>query len=154
MAMSVTACSTKIYNAFLGTYSANKTFYHGHSYTANPIACAASVATLKIFEEEQIIKKMQKNLTHFSQHAINFAEGLPLSNFRHLGWVAAWDITDTRTSKKQRLSPAITQAALRKGLLIRPLGNVLYFWPPLTISKKEIDFLFKTTKEVLVELMN
>jgi len=89
MALGATSCTQEIYDAFLSG-DKNKTFFHGHSYTANPIACAASIAALTIYQKSNLIEKSQKKIAYFRKATESLADGNPLKNFRTLGFVAAF----------------------------------------------------------------
>ena len=143
--LSVVATSDEIYNAFYAPYESQKAFLHSHSYTGNALACAAANAVLDIFEKEHIIVKNK----HLSEYIAKEFESLKaftfLGNFRQKGMIYAFDIKDT---KIPRAGLFVFQKALQKGLLLRPLGNTLYFMPPYVISQDEVRYVRQSLEEI------
>mgnify|MGYP001795259406 CR=1 FL=1 len=134
--LSVTVCSEKIYDAF---YSDNpiKTLYHGHSYTANPLGCAAGLASLELMVENQpVFSSMEaKHLQHFEI----LQENPKVEKLRVMGTIAAMDIVSKQESGYlNKVGLQIREKAVEKGLLLRPLGNELYIMPPKCITDEEL----------------
>jgi adenosylmethionine-8-amino-7-oxononanoate aminotransferase len=128
----------QIYDAFYAD-TKDKAFLHSHTYCANPLMCAAAVEVLKIFEEENILEQAQENALYFSQQIKNAdcpssADILASAQIRSIGLINAMDLPNANK---------IAQKALKNGVFLRPLGNTLYFNPPLTITKSEIDEVIK-----------
>ena len=160
MAMFVT--TQKIYDAFYADYNEGKTFMHSHTYSGNPLACSAAIEVLNILEDEKIIEKANEKAPYFTK--IIKDKFLPLENVgevRTIGLINAIELVKDKNTKepfdsKLRVGYQIYKKALKKGVLLRPLGNVIYFNPPLIISKEDMDFVtdvaLECTKEVLDEL--
>ena len=142
--LSVVLTTDEIYQAFYDD-SVVKGFLHSHSYTGNPLACSAALATLAIFESDNVL---QKNLEKSAdiQSKMQLLSELPIQPIRtpgqqNTGMIFAFDvITDNKLFPKQ-----CYQAAIQQGLLLRPIGNTVYLMPPYTISQEEINFMINAT---------
>jgi adenosylmethionine-8-amino-7-oxononanoate aminotransferase len=149
MALGVTSCTQKIYEAFLSD-DRLKTFFHGHSYTANPVACAAGNASLDLFEKEGTIEKA----VYISKKHQYFADGLVMKPVRvavrQQGTILAIEV---RTGESTSYFNAIRDRAyayfLEKGILMRPLGNVIYLMPPYCISDTDLAYIYGAIEEFL-----
>lgn len=141
--LGATLVTDEIYQAFCADYVEKKTFFHGHTFTANPLACAAALASLKIFEEENVMEKVNEILPCFHSAMEEF-RGLPfVGDVRYLGLIGALELVKDKDTKqgfdfKERIGFKIYQRALKKNLLLRPLGNIVYFFLPLCIRKREL----------------
>ena len=143
--LGVTATTTAVYDAFLSDDRA-KTFFHGHSYTANPLACAVAIASLDLFRDDAV-------LTHVTRLEQQLRAGFePLravGDVRVIGGVAAVELTSNKPGYLDQIGPRLAAAFLARGLLLRPLGNVVYFMPPYCISESETDWAVMQIREVL-----
>jgi adenosylmethionine-8-amino-7-oxononanoate aminotransferase len=148
MALGVTACTEKIYQAFVSD-DAQKTFFHGHSFTANPLACAAANASLDLFETNNVLNTIQ----HIEQKNIAFAQQLRqlngIKNIRVLGTILAFEIEQGEDVYLNSISQTITQKALEKNVYLRPLGNTVYIMPPYCITNEELDKVYRVLLEVV-----
>lgn len=146
--LSVTVCSDKIYEAF-NSSDPIKTFWHGHSYTANPIGCAAALASMELMEEhEPVFTEMES--WHREQLA-ELADHPKLKNHRVMGTIAAMDIvTDGEEGYLNKVANHIKKNCVDQGLLLRPLGNVLYLMPPYCTTRRQLEEMY----EGVVELIN
>lgn len=145
--LSVTVCSEKIYDTF---YSDDpiKTLYHGHSYTANPLGCAAALASLELMVENQpVFSSMEdKHLKYLKKLQGNSK----VEKLRVTGTIAAMDIVNTQKSGYlNKVGLEIREKALEKGLLLRPLGNVLYIMPPYCITDEELSEVYEGIYDIL-----
>ncbi|EGK8084445.1 adenosylmethionine--8-amino-7-oxononanoate transaminase [Campylobacter lari] len=143
--LSVVLTKDEIYEKFYDSYESQKAFLHSHSYTGNALACAAANATLDIFEKENIIAKNKIKSTFIKKQWESLKEFDFLGNFRNLGMVSAFDI---QKSKYQRAGLEVFQRALEKSLLLRPLGNTIYFMPPYVINEDEIAYVVESLREI------
>ncbi len=145
--LSVTVCTEQIYDAF---YSDDpvKTLYHGHSYTANPIGCAAGLASWQLmFENEPKFKAMEAQ--HW-RHIAELKAHPKLEKFRVCGTIAAMDIiTPDQPGYLNQIGLEIRQRSIERGVLLRPLGNVLYLMPPYCITESELALVYQTIQQVL-----
>ena len=144
--LSVVLTTDTVYRAFYDDSTA-RGFLHSHSYTGNPLACSAALATLDIFESEQVLQGNAQKSVYLKQQ-MQTLEALPVKHVRQYGMIAAFDV-ETRDRQFQR---HFYQAALAKGLLLRPIGNTVYFMPPYVIDETELDLLVTQTAELLREL--
>lgn len=145
MPMAITITTQKIYDAFYADYNEGKAFMHSHTYSGNPLGCSAALAVQKIFQEENILEKANKTAVHLHDKLQEtLSEHQNVGEIRHIGLINAIELVKDKNSKtpfdsKKRLGYQIYKKALTKGLLLRPLGDVLYFNPPLNIDKKTLD---------------
>ena len=148
MPLSVVITSDSIYDVFYAPYSTYKAFLHSHSYTGNTLACAAANAVLDIFQHENIIEK-NKQLNLFMKKEFEILkDSSKVVNMRICGMVIAFEvITD-----KERPNIFIFEEGLKRGLLLRPLGNTIYFMPPYVITQDSISYVVKCLREI-VELL-
>ncbi|MDX2330997.1 adenosylmethionine--8-amino-7-oxononanoate transaminase [Campylobacter hepaticus] len=148
MPLSVVLTKDEIYNTFYASYKEKKAFLHSHSYTGNALACAAANAVLDIFEKENILEE-NKILSQFIQKELQRLKQFDfLGNFRTCGMISAFDIL---SSKYERPGLFVFEKALEKGLLLRPLGNTIYFMPPYIITKEQISYIIKSLEQIFKE---
>jgi adenosylmethionine-8-amino-7-oxononanoate aminotransferase len=143
--MAVTAATEKIYNAFYADYSEGKALMHSHTYSGNPLGCAAALAVQKVLREDHILEKAACTGAYLHENITKRLLSHPnIGEIRHIGLINAMElVTDkekkTGLNEDLRIGYTIYQKALQHGLILRPLGNILYFNPPLTITEEEID---------------
>ena len=144
MPMAITITTDEIYNAFYADYNEGKAFMHSHTYSGNPLGCSAALAVQSIFREEPILENAARR-ARFLTELMNdtFSDHPNIGEIRHLGLVHALELVQDRETKEgfpaeERVGYQIYQTALENGLLLRPLGNVLYFNPPLIIEESEL----------------
>ncbi|MDX2172334.1 MAG: adenosylmethionine--8-amino-7-oxononanoate transaminase [Bacteroidota bacterium] len=149
MPLGVTSCSQFIYEAYV-TEDKTKTFFHGHSYTANPTACAAALASLDVLERketEENIKLISKGHVAFKLKMQNHSK---LKEIRVLGTIIAFELkTEEHTHYLNNASQNIADYFLKKGILLRPLGNIFYILPPYVITKNQLNFIYTCIEEFL-----
>ncbi len=149
MALGATACNEKIYNAYL-TDDKLKTFFHGHSFTANPIACAAALASMHLLLLPETIASIEwiteQNTQFIKQLNNRFKEvnPSPYKNLRSLGTILAFEIAQGKDEYLNKVGPAITQNCLQQGVYMRPLGNTVYIMPPYCIKRDELNKIYQT----------
>lgn len=141
--LSVVLTSDEIYQAFYDD-SVARGFLHSHSYTGNPLACTAALATLDIFEAQDVLNNNRRKAAYFNEKLASF-DDLPIRHLRNTGmiWAFEVDVPDPQFSRH------FYQAALQHGLLLRPIGHTVYFMPPYVISKNEIDHLLTQTRQLI-----
>ncbi|MBN2721709.1 MAG: adenosylmethionine--8-amino-7-oxononanoate transaminase [Campylobacterales bacterium] len=137
LALSVVMTTDKIYNAFYCEYNEHKAFLHSHSYTGNPLACSAALATLELFEASDVLGENRKKSLYIKAHLENFKTLVNVKEVRVLGMIAAVELEGYRP--EERIGLKIYEFALSRGVLLRPLGNVVYFMPPYVITIEEIN---------------
>jgi adenosylmethionine-8-amino-7-oxononanoate aminotransferase len=151
--MGATAVTDDVYAAFLSDDRA-KTFFHGHSFTANPLACAVAIASLELFEEERVLTRIAK-LEAQLQAGLAPLRGLAIAgDVRVIGGVGIVELVADKTTRSaggylDGIGPTLAAAFLERGLLLRPLGNVLYFMPPYVITEDQTTWAIEQIAEVL-----
>ncbi|MDR6678552.1 adenosylmethionine--8-amino-7-oxononanoate transaminase [Pseudomonas oryzihabitans] len=142
------ACLTtdEVYQAFYADYDTLRAFLHSHSYTGNPLACAAALATLDIFAEDDVIAANQPLAQRMAEATAHLVEHPQVGEVRQTGMALAIEMTADKARRtpypwQERRGLAVYQHALSRGALLRPLGNVVYFLPPYVITPEQIDFL-------------
>ncbi|HET6245294.1 MAG: adenosylmethionine--8-amino-7-oxononanoate transaminase [Bacteroidetes bacterium] len=153
--LGVTACTNEIFNEFVSGDKA-KTFFHGHSFTANPLACAAALANLELFENPIVfddIKRIEKKHEQFIKSLHGFKK--TIRELRKLGTILAIEISsDDETGYFNELKDYIYPFFIQRKIVIRPLGNIIYIVPPYCISDKDLDTIYSAIKECLTLLKN
>ncbi|MBS4193275.1 adenosylmethionine--8-amino-7-oxononanoate transaminase [Bacillus sp. FJAT-49705] len=153
--LSAVMTTDDVYNAFYDEYETMKAFFHSHSYTGNPLACRVALEVLRIFEDEPYIEEIQKKGAYMQELASKVFNHQPyIGEYRQTGLVGAIELVKDKATKEpfpsgERIGYKIYRIALEKGLLLRPLGNVLYFMPPYVISKEEIKRMIHITNEAI-----
>jgi len=155
--LSVTLTTDEIYRAFYDDYVTLKAFLHSHSYTGNPLACALAVEVLNIFEEERILEGMDDNFQVLDRWRERFENLDHVGEFRRCGMVAAVELVADRQTRtpypwQERRGYQAFRHALERGALLRPLGNTLYFMPPLTIRPEELETLLTIAYEAALKV--
>jgi len=146
--LAVTAATEKVYEAFLSD-DRSKTLFHGHSYTANPLGCAVAIASLKLFDEEQTLQRVQRMELQFHARLDALWAHPMIANVRGIGGVAVIELRTEKRGYLDDIGPKLTQEFVKRGLLLRPMGNILYFMPPYVITESEVDWAFDQIGEVL-----
>lgn len=149
MALGLTVCSDEIYNAFLSD-DHSKTFFHGHSFTANPLACAASCASLDLFEEQSTWVAIDMIVNAHRTFTDIIKGSKLLKEIRQTGTILALEFNTTEsTSYFNSLRDELYAYFLAKNILLRPLGNVLYVLPPYCIKENELHSVYKEIESFL-----
>ena len=151
--LAATLTTEEIFSAFLGEYSEFKTFFHGHTYTGNPLGCAVALASLELFKKEKILERMQPTIAYLKRRLKE--DFLPLghvSDIRQWGLMVGIELVEEKSSRKsypteRRIGHKVILEARRRGIMIRPLGDVIILMPPLTISEDELTTLLDVTRE-------
>ncbi len=148
--LAATLTTDEIYNAFLGEYSDLKTFFHGHTFTGNPLACAVALENIAIFERENLLDRLQTTIKHFQNRLQEFYELPHVGDVRVCGMAAGIELMknpDTYTSYpfEEKVGIRVCKAALAQGAILRPLVNTIVLMPPLQISISELDSLLDRT---------
>ncbi len=148
--LSVVMTTDEVYNAFYCDYNEHKAFLHSHSYTGNPLACSAALATLEIFEQNDILGDNEKKSIYIKKSLEKFLDLSNVKEIRQQGMVTAIELKGYDV--KERIGLRIYEYALSKGVLLRPLGHVIYFMPPYTITYEEIDKMIEVAYEGIKKL--
>lgn len=150
MPLAATLASERIYEAFLGEHAELKTFFHGHTYTGNPLACAAALATLDVFEQERTLEALQPKIALLHDLLDELVAPLPaVREVRRRGLMVGIELGGFPL--EARMGHQVTLAARRRGAVIRPLGDVVVLMPPLAMSADEISHLVQITAASVAE---
>ncbi|MFH1594293.1 MAG: adenosylmethionine--8-amino-7-oxononanoate transaminase [Candidatus Omnitrophota bacterium] len=154
MPLAATLTTGKIYRAFYADLEKKKTFYHGHTYTANPLACRAALASLEIFKNEDTLKRVEAIAPIFNEELAMFRNLKLIGDVRHIGMIGALELVKDKSTKepfaiKDGIGARIYKEGLKKNLLLRPLGNIVYFYLPLCIKKSELRTILKRTFKII-----
>jgi adenosylmethionine---8-amino-7-oxononanoate aminotransferase len=136
MPLAATLATERIYEAFLGDQAEFRTFFHGHTYTGNPLACAAALASLDVFEQERTLVRIQPKIRLLSDWLAQVEKLPEVREVRQRGLMAAVDLGEH--DPELRLGNRVVQEARRRGVIVRPLGDVIVLMPPLSISKQDL----------------
>jgi adenosylmethionine-8-amino-7-oxononanoate aminotransferase len=150
--MAAVLTTDKLYQAFYDDYSTLRAFLHSHTYTGNPLACAAALATLDIFEQDNVIEANKRLAVRMKTATAHLSDHPKVAEVRQIGMALAIEMVQDRASKtpypwQERRGLKVYQHALQRGALLRPLGSVVYFLPPYTITEEQIDFLAEVATE-------
>lgn len=137
--LAATLATQEIYEAFLGEYREFKTFFHGHSYTGNQLGCAAALANLEIFEKENVLEKLRPKIEAMIRFLKPLKDYSHVGEIRQIGLIAAVELVRDRVTKEPypleaRMGYRAAREALKRGMIIRPLGNVVPLIPPLSVT--------------------
>ncbi len=152
--LAVTVASEEIYDAFLGEFSELKTFFHGHSYTGNPLGCAAALACLDIFEKEETLKYIQPNIVVLEKWLEGISSLPHVGDVRNKGLMAGVELVRDKETKEpypweEKMGWRVCHYVKEKGVLIRPLGNVIVIMPPLSISADDLRYMLEALEEAI-----
>jgi len=145
MALGITACNQNIFNAFLSN-DRTKTFYHGHSFTANPLACTAGLASLDLLEKTSCrdqIQWIQKQHEEFARNELSVTGMELLINIRTMGTILAFELNTGKHEYVNEVSATVMGKALTQGIYLRPLGNTVYIMPPYCITPEQLRKIYQ-----------
>ena len=152
--LSAVLTTDAIYQAFYDDYQKLTAFLHSHSYTGNALACRAGVATLDIFQQHPILENNKRLAAIMSRLVVRFNEHLHIAEVRQTGMVVAIELVKNKYTKEpypwqERRGQKVYQYALSKGVLLRPLGNVIYFMPPYVITEEQLIMLVEVAFDAI-----
>jgi len=154
--LAATLTSEEIFSAFLGEYKDFKTFFHGHTYTGNPLGCAVAIANLEIFHRENVIANMQPRVAYLQNRLREEFLALPhVSDVRQWGYMIGIELVDDRAGGKSyaaemRMGHRVILEARKRSVMIRPLGDVIILMPPLSITDGELATLLDVVHDCIV----
>ncbi len=158
--LAATLATEEIYQAFLGRYEEFKTFFHGHTYTANPLACAAAIATLDLFKTKRVLARLQPKISLMKRRLKSFYKLKAVGDIRQVGIMVGIELVKDKATRetfdpREKIGARVIECARTKGAILRPLGSVIVLMPPLAMTVKEInkllDITYKAIKEVTEE---
>ena len=150
--LAATLATDTIYQAFYDDYERMTAFLHSHSYTGNPLGCAAALATLEIFASEPVIERNRTLAARMATATAHLADHPHVAEVRQTGMILAAEMVKEKDGRtpypwQERRGMAVYRHALTRGALLRPLGNVVYLMPPYVITEEQIDFLASVATE-------
>jgi len=156
MPLAATLTTDEIYQAFLGKYEDFKTFFHGHSFTGNPLGCAVALANLEVFKQDNTLSRLQPKIKTMAKLLQPLRQLPHVGDIRQKGFVAAIELVEDKKTRKPyplvaRIGHRVCKIARQSGLLLRPLGNVIMLVPPLTITRTELRRMVKTVRAAIVQ---
>lgn len=142
--LGVTIATEEIFNAFLGRFEDAKTFFHGHSYTGNQLACTAALASLDIFEKDRVLENLQPKIKFLKERLERMKEIDHVGDVRQCGFMAGIELVKDKKTKESfgyidRTGWKVAYEAKQRGVFIRPLGNIIVIMPPLSISMENLE---------------
>jgi len=152
--LAATLTTRKMFDGFLGEYKEQKTFFHGHTYTGNPLACAAALANLELFKKEKTLRGLEPKIK-FLKEGLERFKGLPnVGDIRQKGLMVGIELVKDRQTKEsypweEGIGVKVCRKAREYGVLLRPLGNVIVLMPPLSITKEELKQLFDSAYKAI-----
>lgn len=156
MPLAATLTTDEIYQAFLGKYEDFKTFFHGHSFTGNPLGCAVALANLEVFKKDNTLSRLQPKIKTMARLLQPLRQLPHVGDIRQKGFVAAIELVEDKKTRKPyplvaRIGHRVCKIARQSGLLLRPLGNIIMLVPPLSITRTELRRMVKTVRAAIVQ---
>jgi len=145
--LAATLATERIYEGFLGHHEDLRTFFHGHTYTGNPLACAAALACLEVFEEERTLERLAPKIGLLSRLLESVSDLPAVREIRQVGLMVGIEIEGYELS--DRIGHQVTLEARRRGAIVRPLGDVVILMPPLSMSEQDLRRLLAVTAEAI-----
>jgi len=144
--LSAVLTTDAIYQAFYAEYNAGKAFLHSHSYTGNPLACRVALETLAIFRDEPVLERNRQLSAHLARRLTPLRDHAHVGDVRQTGMIAAVELVADKPSRRpfaaeDRRGMRVYMEGLKRGVVLRPLGNVVYFMPPYVVTESDIDRL-------------
>jgi adenosylmethionine---8-amino-7-oxononanoate aminotransferase len=155
--VAATLTTEKVYKAFLGSHESHRTFYHGHTYTGNPLGCAAALASIDVFKKERTLKNLQPKIRLLAEKLKAFRKLEHVGDIRQCGFLAGIELVKDRRTKREYLASEkigvkVIMEARKLGLIIRPLSDIIVIMPPLCISSVDLsgmlDIIYRSIKKV------
>jgi len=155
--LAATLVTDDIYDAFLGEFGEAKHFYHGHTYTGNPLACSVAIANLEVFEEEQTLKKLQPKIKLLEERLEDFWDLKHVGDVRQYGFMAGIELVKDKQRNQpfpygERTGFKVARMMIEKGVWVRPLGDVMVIMPPLAITEDQLNYLIDVMFESIKAL--
>ncbi len=156
--LGATLATQAIYDAFLGPIDSGKTFYHGHTYTGNPLACAAALASLDVFEKDETLRRLRPKIERLASHLRRIGENPHVGEVRQCGFIAGIEIVRDKASGEafaygMQVGARVCLHARQYGVILRPLGDTLVIMPPLVIAMENLDRLMHVVERCINEVV-
>ena len=151
--MAATLTNDGIYKSFLGPYHAARTLHHGHTYSGNPLACAAANASLKIFETEPVFERIRRIETIHGERLSRLADHPAVAEVRRLGDIGVVELTSDAPGYLSSIRDRLYAFFIERGVLLRPLGHVIYVLPPYVIQSADLHRVYDVIAEALDQVV-
>ena len=150
--VAATLSCDKVYDAFLGDYSEKKTFFHGHTYTGNPLGCAAALASVELFERDNVLEAVERKAASLAAKLEAFRNISHVGDVRQLGLMVGIELVRDEGTRQpydwdERIGAKTVKEARGRGVILRPLGNVIVLMPPFCIDEEQLAQLIEITRE-------
>jgi adenosylmethionine-8-amino-7-oxononanoate aminotransferase len=158
MPLAATLTHDEIYNAFLGPIDAGRTFYHGHTYTGNPLGCAAAHAALNVLEQDRVLENLPPKIEILAQHLTRLARNQYVGDVRQWGMIAGIELVRHKQTRQafpygHQVGAQVCAHATKYGVIVRPLADVIVILPPLSIATENLHHLLNTVERCINEVM-
>ena len=156
--LAATLTTRDVFESFLGPVGSEKTFYHGHTYTANPAGCAAALASLDLFEEEDTLENVSERSAQLREGTADMQDLPHVGEVRHVGMMAALELVKDEETRERlpdghEILRSIYRAGLERNVILRPIGNVVYLFPPLCTTEDELADMLDRAEGALQEVL-
>jgi adenosylmethionine-8-amino-7-oxononanoate aminotransferase len=148
--LAATLATEEIFEGFLGEFDEFRTFFHGHTYTGNPVACAVALENLRLFEDENLLQKVRTSSESLKRLLSRFYDLAHVGEVRQKGFMVGIELVENRRAKKaygpgEKIGQKVVWEARKHGVIIRPLGDVIVLMPPLAIEEPVLEELVAVT---------
>jgi adenosylmethionine-8-amino-7-oxononanoate aminotransferase len=152
--LAVTVTTEDVYGTFMGEYSELKTFFHGHTFTGNPLACAVALRSLDLFESDGLLEALQPKIARLSERLQGFSSLSHVGDVRQCGMAAGIELVEDKATKRsypweEKTGIRVCREARKLGIFSRPLGNTIVIYPPLAISPDELELLMDGLEQAI-----
>jgi adenosylmethionine-8-amino-7-oxononanoate aminotransferase len=154
LSLGATLVTEEVYRAFLGEYREWRSFFHGHSYTGNPLACAVALANLALFRSERTLSRMQAGIRLLRELLQPLSDLTHIGEIRQCGYMVGLELVRDKAARipyspEDRMGHRVAMEARRRGMILRPLGNVIVLMPPLSIPRRDIRRMVRLVGEAI-----
>ena len=155
--LAATLTTERIYRGFLGSYASQRTFFHGHSYTGNPLACAVGLENLRVFRRERVLARLKPKIRVFTEELKRFQDHPHVGEVRQKGLICGIELVEDKKTKRPypwqaQVGVRVCEALRDRGILLRPLSNVIVLMPPLAIEPSQIRLLCRQTYAAICQV--
>jgi adenosylmethionine-8-amino-7-oxononanoate aminotransferase len=155
--MAATLATERVFEGFLGAPDAGRQLYHGHSYSGNALGCAATLANLDVFEEEKVLERVARSSARLARELASLRALPAVGDVRQRGLMAGVELVRDRASRARfdaadRVGHLVCMAIRARGVILRPLGDVIVLMPPLSVTEAEIAHLVDALRESIAEV--
>ncbi|MBU4333989.1 MAG: aminotransferase class III-fold pyridoxal phosphate-dependent enzyme, partial [Candidatus Omnitrophica bacterium] len=156
--LAATLTTKRVFDGFLFDYKDKKTFFHGHTYTGNPLCCAAALANLEVFKEQRTLQKLQPKIEFLTRKLKRFEKLNCVGEVRQKGFMVGIELVKDKKTRalfpwEEGIGVKVCKKVREKGVILRPLGSVIVLMPPLSITLKELKILLDATYSSIEEIV-